>query len=75
MRIAWLGLVLILSSGCALAPLVLGVVVDAGVGTVGIVQRAEHKDELVKLNAELAALRQQITPQLRTVSDRLRESQ
>ena len=63
----------LLASGCALAPLVAGLIVDATVGGVGIYQRAEHKDELVKLNAELVALRQAMIPQLRTTSDRLRE--
>ena len=63
----------LLPSGCALAPLVVGLLVDTTVGSVGIYQRAEHKDELATLNAQIAALRQAMTPQLRTTSDRLRE--
>jgi hypothetical protein len=72
MRFLWLALLPLLS-GCALATLVAGLIVDTTVGGVGIYQRAEHKDELVKLNAELAALRQALTPQVRTTSERLRE--
>jgi hypothetical protein len=50
----------LLLSGCALAPLVVGLVVDASVGTVGIVQRQGHQTELERQTAELKALRVEV---------------
>lgn len=70
--ISWL-LVVVVLSGCTIAAVVVGVVVDAAVGTVGIVQRERQTDELVGVRADLTALRRAIVPQLRTMSDRLRE--
>lgn len=49
-----------LLSGCALAPLIVGLVVDSTIGTVGIVQRQGHQSELEKQTAELKGLREEV---------------